>query len=78
MMDEDSHSYCRRGRRGRNGEDPTKCLDWPKSNPHTPKSTSDDEVLTLQSLVPKVHFHWAWPVGFAILGYPTPDFPGIP
>ena len=42
-------------------EDPTKCLDWPCSNPHTPKTSSDDEVLTLQSLVPKVHFHWAWP-----------------
>ena len=44
-----------------NGDDPTKCLDWPYSNPHTPRSSSDDEVLTLQSLVPKVNFHWAWP-----------------
>ena len=43
------------------GDDPTKCLDWPCSNPHTPRSSSDDEVLTLQSLVPKVNFHWAWP-----------------
>ena len=42
------------------GDDPTKCLDWPCSNPHTPKTPSD-EVLKLQSLVPKVHFHWAWP-----------------
>ena len=43
------------------GADPSKCLDWPCSNSHTPKTPSDDEVLTLQSLVPKVHFHWAWP-----------------
>ena len=40
---------------------PTKCLDWPCSNPLTPKTPSDDEVLKLQSLVPKVHFHWAGP-----------------
>ena len=38
------------------GDDPTKCLDWPCSNPHTPKTSSDNEVLTLQSLVPKIHF----------------------
>ena len=37
-------------------DDPTKCLDWPCSNPHTPKTSSADEVLTLQSLVPKIHF----------------------
>ena len=43
------------------GADPSKCLDWPFSNPHTPKTPSNDEVLTLQSLVPKIHFHWAWP-----------------
>ena len=43
------------------GADPSKCLDWPCSNPHTPKTPSDNKVLTLQSLVPKVHFHWAWP-----------------
>ena len=43
------------------GDDPTKCLDWPCSNPHTPKISSDDEVLTLRSLVSKLHFHWARP-----------------
>ena len=43
-----------------NGDDPTKCLDWPCSNPLAPKTSSGDEVLTLHSLVPKIHFHWAW------------------
>ena len=47
--------------KGGDGDDPTKCLDWPCSNLHTPRTSSDDEVLTLQSLVPKIHFHWAWP-----------------
>ena len=43
------------------GDDSSKCLDWPFSNPNNPKTSSDNEVLTLQSLVPKVHFHWALP-----------------
>ena len=40
-------------------DDPTKCLDWHCSNPHIPKTSSNEKVLTLQSLVPKIHFHWA-------------------
>ena len=36
------------------------CLDWYFSNPNNPKTSNNNEVLTLQSMVPKVYFHWAW------------------